>query len=162
MPSPVTSVRVAPENRDALKQVVALLNAGRADHLRRLLADLGEPPVGPYRSADAAVSDAVHRLVAQLDPDEIWLFGSRARGDHRPDSDIDLLVVLPDGLPLESYTLRAARRPLLGGGAPVDVFPLARRDFETDPEALGGLAAVARAEGRRLYRARRLDQGAAA
>ena len=22
----------------------------------------------------------------------IWLFGSRARGDHRPDSDVDLLI----------------------------------------------------------------------
>jgi len=162
MSSPVTSVRVAPENRDILRWVVALLNAGRADHLRRLLADVGKPPVGPYRSADAAVSDAVHRLVAQLDPEEIWLFGSRARGDHRPDSDIDLLVVLPDGLPPESYTLRAARRPLLGGGAPVDVFPLAHRDFKTDPEALGGLAGVARAEVRRLYQAHRVGQGAAA
>jgi hypothetical protein len=162
MPNPVTSVRVAPENRDVLKQVVALLNAGRADHLRRLLADADQASLGPYRTAEAATGDAVHRLVAQLDPDEIWLFGSRARGDHRPDSDIDLLVVLPDGLLPGSYTLHAARQPLLGGGAPVDVFPLARRDFETDPGALGGLAEVARAEGRRLYRARRLGQGAAA
>jgi uncharacterized protein len=162
MPNPVTSVRVTPENRDILKQVVALLNAGYADHLRRLLADADWVPLGPYQTAEAATSDAVHRLIAQLDPNEIWLFGSRARGDHRPDSDIDLLGVLPDGLPSDSYTLRAACKPLLGGGAPVDVFPLARRDFETDPEALGGLAAVARAEGRRLYRARRLDQGAAA
>lgn len=66
--------------------------------------------------------------------------------------DFDLLVVLPDGLAPESYTLRAARRPLPGGGAPVDVFPVARAAFETDPGALGGLVAVARAEGRRLYR----------
>jgi uncharacterized protein len=162
MPSPVTSVRVAPENRDILKRVVALLNAGRADHLRRLLEDTGKAPVGPYRSAEAAVTDTVHRLVAQLDPDEVWLFGSRARGDHRPDSDIDLLVVLPDGLPPGGYTLQAARRPLLGGGAPVDVFPVSRRAVESDPDALGGLVAVAKAEGRRLYRARRLDRAAAA
>ena len=52
MPRPVTSVRVAPENRDVLKRVVALLNAGRADYLRHLLDDTGEPPVGPYRAAD--------------------------------------------------------------------------------------------------------------
>jgi uncharacterized protein len=162
MPNPVTSVRVTPENRDILRRVVALLNAGRADHLRCLLADTDQAPLGPYRTAEAATSDAVHRLVAQLDPDEIWLFGSRARGDHRPDSDIDLLVVLPDGRPSGSYTLHAVRNPLLGGGAPVDVFPLPRRDFETDRGALGGLAEVARTEGRRLYRARRLDQGAAA
>ena len=28
--------------------------------------------------------------------DRILLYGSRARGDHRPDSDIDILVVLKD------------------------------------------------------------------
>lgn len=27
--------------------------------------------------------------------DQLWLFGSRARGDARPDSDIDVLVVMP-------------------------------------------------------------------
>lgn len=26
--------------------------------------------------------------------ESIWLFGSRARGDHRPDSDYDLLIVV--------------------------------------------------------------------
>ncbi|MCJ2079877.1 nucleotidyltransferase family protein [Methylobacterium sp. J-090] len=26
---------------------------------------------------------------------ELWLFGSRARGDHRPDSDVDLAIWLP-------------------------------------------------------------------
>ena len=30
---------------------------------------------------------------------EVWLFGSRARGDHRPDSDYDLLAVVPDNAP---------------------------------------------------------------
>jgi predicted nucleotidyltransferase len=32
----------------------------------------------------------------QLDPIDVWLFGSRATGRCRPDSDWDLLVVLPD------------------------------------------------------------------
>lgn len=36
----------------------------------------------------------VDRLVRRFDPERIVLFGSRARGDARPDSDIDLLVVL--------------------------------------------------------------------
>lgn len=162
MPTPVTSVRVAPENRDVLKRVVGLINAGRAGELRRLLAGLGQPPLGPFRSAEEAAADAVCRIVAHLDPDEVWLFGSRARGDHRPDSDIDLMVVLPDGLDRSAYTLEAARRPLLGGGAPVDVLPVARSAFDSHPEALGGLVAAAKAEGQRLYRARRLDRARAA
>ena len=39
--------------------------------------------------------EAVRRITRQFDPLRIILFGSWARGDARPDSDIDLLVVLP-------------------------------------------------------------------
>ncbi|WP_462323154.1 nucleotidyltransferase domain-containing protein, partial [Halochromatium sp.] len=35
----------------------------------------------------------VEIIVRAADPDAIILFGSRARGDARPDSDIDLLVI---------------------------------------------------------------------
>lgn len=41
----------------------------------------------------------IRRIVERLDPEEIWLFGSRAEGRGRPDSDYDLLAVLGDGLP---------------------------------------------------------------
>ena len=40
-----------------------------------------------------AVADAVQHSVA---PAQVILFGSRARGDHRPDSDVDLLIVAGD------------------------------------------------------------------
>lgn len=36
------------------------------------------------------------RIAAQFHPARIVLFGSHARGDARPDSDVDLLVVLDD------------------------------------------------------------------
>ncbi|AWN54201.1 nucleotidyltransferase domain-containing protein [Methylobacterium sp. 17Sr1-1] len=38
----------------------------------------------------------VSRIIRHADPLVIWLFGSRARGEARADSDWDLLVVLPD------------------------------------------------------------------
>ncbi|MCC6409932.1 MAG: nucleotidyltransferase domain-containing protein [Planctomycetes bacterium] len=37
----------------------------------------------------------VARIVEDFDPARILLFGSHARGDARPDSDVDLLVVMP-------------------------------------------------------------------
>ena len=48
-----------------------------------------------------AYGPIVTRMVAliadEFEPERIVLFGSRARGDARPDSDVDLLVVMPDG-----------------------------------------------------------------
>jgi len=37
--------------------------------------------------------EITRRIVEAVSPERVILFGSRARGDHRPDSDIDLLVV---------------------------------------------------------------------
>jgi len=50
----------------------------------------------------------VDALCAELKPSSVWLFGSRARGDNRADSDWDLLVALPDNAP-KSY-----HDPLIG------------------------------------------------
>jgi len=42
---------------------------------------------------DSLLQQMVEVIVREADPDAIILFGSRARGDARPDSDVDLLVV---------------------------------------------------------------------
>lgn len=47
------------------------------------------------RKMDKTLAVIVKRLVQHFDPDQIILFGSHARGTAQPDSDIDLLVVLP-------------------------------------------------------------------
>ena len=44
---------------------------------------------------DEAIETMVQRIASRFCPEKIILFGSRARGDARLDSDIDLLVVLP-------------------------------------------------------------------
>jgi predicted nucleotidyltransferase len=43
------------------------------------------------------VQDATARLARRLSPLRIYLFGSAARGTMSPDSDLDFLVVMPDG-----------------------------------------------------------------
>ncbi len=53
----------------------------------------------------ALVKELVRRIVRSAHPERIILFGSRARGDHRPDSDIDLLVVQDSMLPRHKRSL---------------------------------------------------------
>jgi predicted nucleotidyltransferase len=49
-------------------------------------------------ATDHPVERAMATSIRQLIPDaEVRLFGSRARGEARPDSDIDLLITAPDG-----------------------------------------------------------------
>jgi predicted nucleotidyltransferase len=39
------------------------------------------------------LSDMVRAIVREVDPERIYLFGSRARGEVRQDPDVDLLIV---------------------------------------------------------------------
>ena len=50
------------------------------------------PNIGNYANEQAALDAVVARLVEALDPQAIWLFGSRARHDHWPNCDSDMLV----------------------------------------------------------------------
>jgi predicted nucleotidyltransferase len=53
---------------------------------------IGYKPSLPH--LDARLCDAiVQRIVSAVGAQKVVLFGSRARGTHRPDSDVDLLVV---------------------------------------------------------------------
>ena len=45
--------------------------------------------------AQETISEMVRRIVERFHPEKIILFGSYARGTAGPDSDVDLLVVLP-------------------------------------------------------------------
>lgn len=51
-------------------------------------------PVGCAKPVSDTLPAAVRRIVAELEPDRIILFGSYARGAPTPDSDVDLLVVM--------------------------------------------------------------------
>jgi len=50
----------------------------------------------PRVAIDPWLTTIVGRIVRAVDPLRIILFGSRARGDARPDSDYDLLVILEE------------------------------------------------------------------
>ncbi len=42
------------------------------------------------------LKEILNRLIQAYEPEAIYLFGSKARGDAGPDSDYDLLLVVPD------------------------------------------------------------------
>jgi uncharacterized protein len=65
------------------------------------------------------VDEIVRRIVEVADPEQIIMFGSAARGEMGPNSDIDLLVVKADAHRLE--TLQAIRRGLRGVGQAIDL-----------------------------------------
>jgi predicted nucleotidyltransferase len=111
------------------------------------------PNFGSFVTEAEALEAVVRRIVGAIDPGAIWLFGSRARGDARPDSDFDLLVVGRPGGDLGSDDYERVDRPLHGLGIGCDVVPCAAEDFD---EALSlDTSFVTRivAEGRKVYEA---------
>jgi len=53
----------------------------------------------PPSADDPVLSEVVRRLSEVYHPLRIYLFGSAARGDAGPDSDYDIMVVVPDDAP---------------------------------------------------------------
>ncbi len=57
------------------------------------------PPVTRRRRIpQKAIDDIVRQIVEKFNPQKIILFGSYARGDFKPESDLDLLVVMETSL----------------------------------------------------------------
>jgi predicted nucleotidyltransferase len=71
------------------------------------------------------IAPVLERLREHFKPLEIWLFGSRARGTALPDSDWDLVAVVPDGASAELFDPMTVWRLLRYDdfGADVVVFP---------------------------------------
>jgi predicted nucleotidyltransferase len=105
------------------------------------------------QAKNSVVQVMVERLVTALSPERIYLFGSHARGDAGPDSDYDLLVVIPTS-PLPRYRRdQAAFEALLGVGAAKDVLVLTRDEFERQRLVVCSLPATVEREGVLLYAA---------
>ena len=66
------------------------------------------------------VQEMVNRIANRCHPQKIILFGSRARGDARSDSDFDLLIIAPSDEPRWHRTIPLYRL-LAGLGVPKDI-----------------------------------------
>ncbi|MGO9261915.1 MAG: nucleotidyltransferase domain-containing protein [Bryobacteraceae bacterium] len=102
------------------------------------------------------IEEITRRLVEFYRPVRIYLFGSEARGESGPDSDLDFCVVLPDDAPPSLYKAAGVHRNLWGLRAAVDVVRIARGDFDLRAaHVLSSLPATVVREGRILYDAER-------
>jgi predicted nucleotidyltransferase len=97
------------------------------------------------------IREIVRRLVEYYQPERVYLIGSTARGEDRPDSDLDFVVVLPDDAPREKVIGGQIHQRLRGVPAAVDVIPFRRSTFEARSNWLMSLPAIALREGRLEY-----------
>ncbi|MCB9674688.1 MAG: nucleotidyltransferase domain-containing protein [Alphaproteobacteria bacterium] len=65
-----------------------------------------------------------------MEPLEFWLFGSRAEGRARPESDYDILVIVPDGALDEWLDPRRTWQVAHDAGVIADIIPCTKRDFD--------------------------------
>ena len=105
------------------------------------------------RANDSVVGQMVQRLVTALSPERIYLFGSQARGDAGPESDYDLLVVIPTSTLPRYRRDQAAFDALLGVGVAKDVLVLTHDEFERQRHVVCSLPATVEREGVLLYAA---------
>ena len=100
------------------------------------------------------LGEMVQAIVAEVDPEQVILFGSRARGDERESSDIDLIVVEAEPFGPERSRHKELVRlyhALAGFRVPADVLVYSHEDIDYWRDSLNHVLARALREGKVLY-----------
>lgn len=110
------------------------------------------------RTDDAALlRTMVDEIVREVDPQSIVLFGSRARGEARPDSDVDLLIIEEAPFTKERSRYRESARlyrRLAGLGVGKDLLLYSRSEVDHLANSLNHVVGRALREGKVLYERR--------
>ena len=99
-----------------------------------------------------AIDELVRRIVEAVHPRRVILFGSAARGEMGPNSDLDVLVIMPDGTH-RRRTAQEVYRRMWGFGFAKDIVVVTEsdvREYRTNPYIM---IKNALEEGRELYHA---------
>jgi uncharacterized protein len=100
--------------------------------------------------AQALLDEVVQRIVETAHPKRIILFGSMARGTTGPDSDLDLLVVMPEGTHRRD-TATKIYRSLRGLGIPKDIVVVTEQDVNEYRQNPSLVVKPALDEGKQIY-----------
>ncbi len=87
-------------------------------------------PAGLTVSVGRSLRPAVQKIVDELKPEKIVLFGSYAYGRPNPHSDVDLLVVMKTNASLKERSWKVSRL-LLPRPFPVDILVKTPKEIET-------------------------------
>jgi len=98
------------------------------------------------------LTELVRRIVAAVQPRRIILFGSAARGQMGPHSDLDVLVIMPDGIHRRE-TARQVYRALRRFSMPKDVVVVTESDVERFGNEPSLVIHHALSEGKEIYHA---------
>lgn len=97
------------------------------------------------------LAEVTRRLVAELAPRAIYLFGSQAHRTARRDSDIDLLIVVDEASELTIEFLKRAHACLDGSFLPFELHFRSRQNFERRKRIRTSLEHEVSTRGRVLY-----------
>jgi predicted nucleotidyltransferase len=100
---------------------------------------------------EQALGELVEQIVAEARPLRIVLFGSAARGEAHQDSDLDLLIVMPEGTH-RLHTMQHLYGCLRGVRVAFDLLVATPEDLERHEETSGLVYREILREGRELYR----------
>ena len=101
-------------------------------------------------SSIALLPEITQRILEVSDPEQIILFGSYARGDNGPDSDLDLLVVLRAVQSTRAESIRL-KRALRGQLVPIDILVATPEQLERHRNTVGLIYRTVLSEGKLVY-----------
>jgi predicted nucleotidyltransferase len=85
-------------------------------------------------------------VASEIRPTQTILFGSRARGDSRPESDVDVLIIYDGPLPKREVILRA-HRLFPGRDFSLDIVVLTSREYEMQKDVVATVGRAAARQG---------------
>ncbi len=103
------------------------------------------------RIPEGLLETAVERLKVEFQPEEIYLFGSHAWGRPTDDSDVDLMVIVPESPERPIQRMQRAHRCLGDLDMSKDVFVQTRAEFNRYCHLRASIQHQILQRGRKLY-----------